>query len=58
MRMGMFGIEVKSTFEYTYERPTRMEWKAVAGTIKVLMAYEYESVMLQMNWMLLPVPLR
>ena len=35
MRMGMFGIEVKSTFQYTYSRPTQMEWKSVAGTIKV-----------------------
>ena len=35
MRMGMFGIEVKSVFEYTYSRPTKMEWKSVAGTIKV-----------------------
>lgn len=35
MRMGMFGIEVKSTFEYSYSRPTQMEWKSVAGNIKV-----------------------
>jgi len=35
MRMGMFGIEVKSTFEYSYNRPTQMEWKSVAGNIKV-----------------------
>lgn len=36
MRMGMFGIEVKSTFEYSYNRPTQMEWKSVAGNIKEL----------------------
>lgn len=38
MRMGMFGIEVKSVFEYTYSNPgggAQMEWKSVAGTIKV-----------------------
>jgi len=36
MRMGMFGIEVKSTFEYKYSRPQKMEWKSVAGNIKEL----------------------
>jgi hypothetical protein len=38
MRMGMFGIEVKSVFEYTYSNPgggAQMEWKSIAGTIKV-----------------------
>ena len=40
MRMGMFGIEVKSIFEYTYSNPgggAQMEWKSIAGTIKVRM---------------------
>ena len=36
MRMGMFGIEVKSIFEYNYNRPTQMEWTSVGGTIKEL----------------------
>ena len=41
MRMGMFGIEVKSIFEYTYSNPgggAQMEWKSIAGTIKVRMS--------------------
>mmetsp|Transcript_35469 Transcript_35469/g.69446 ORF Transcript_35469/g.69446 Transcript_35469/m.69446 type:complete len:266 (+) Transcript_35469:259-1056(+) len=42
MKVGMFGRNLDYTLEYQYQRPRKMTWHAVAGSIKALQgSYEF-----------------
>eukprot|EP00288_Rhodomonas_lens_P001350 CAMPEP_0177722400 /NCGR_PEP_ID=MMETSP0484_2-20121128/17660_1 /TAXON_ID=354590 /ORGANISM="Rhodomonas lens, Strain RHODO" /LENGTH=229 /DNA_ID=CAMNT_0019234769 /DNA_START=89 /DNA_END=778 /DNA_ORIENTATION=- len=44
-KMGMFGINVKNLFQYSYDRPHRMDWIVVRGSVKELIgSYQFHPI--------------